>query len=73
MPRRKRTKAPQKKQALGELFQVALIAKEVLADLIARCDIPLTDDDDMVSPPFFTVVMLERTLANAIEFVEPPE
>ena len=73
MPRRKRTKAPQKKQALGELFQVALIAKGVLTDLIARCDIPLTDDDGMVSPPFFAVVMLERTLANAEEFVEPPE
>jgi len=73
MPRRKRTKAPQKKQALGELFQVALIAKEVLADLIARCDIPLTDDDNMVTPPFVAIVMLDRTLANAVEFVEPSE
>ena len=73
MPRRKQTKAQQRKQALGELFQAALIAKEVITDLIAHEDIPLTDDDDMVSPPFFAVVMLERTLANAIEFVEPPE
>ena len=73
MPRNKQTKAQQKEHALGELFQAALIAKQILTDLIAHEDIPLTDDDGMVSPPFFTVVMLERTLAHAIEFVEQPE